>query len=100
MSATAAPPTPAPVRGSPAEASPGAMTAFEVRDYRRRQLEMAVASFGTKNPVPPVRGDLQAWALVRMGCPARVPIPARLSAIGTELAKRGAGIAEPARLTS
>jgi hypothetical protein len=36
-----------------------AMVTFELRDYRR-QLERAIAYFDTKNPVPPVRGDLQA----------------------------------------
>jgi hypothetical protein len=36
-----------------------AMTTYELRDYRR-QLERAIASFDTKNPVPPARGRLQA----------------------------------------
>ncbi len=36
-----------------------ALTTFELRDYRR-QLERAVASFDTKDPVSTVRGDLQA----------------------------------------
>jgi hypothetical protein len=36
-----------------------AMTTFELRDYRR-QLEMAIEYLDTKNPVPSVRGDLQA----------------------------------------
>jgi hypothetical protein len=35
------------------------MTTYELRDYRR-QLERAIASFDTKNPVPPARGRLQA----------------------------------------
>jgi hypothetical protein len=99
MSATAAVPVVAPVPGSPAEAPLGAMTAFELRDYSRRQLEMAIEHFGTKNPVPPVRGDLQALPLVRPDSPARVRIQAHLRAIGTELA-RGAGIAGPVGLTS
>ena len=38
---------------------PHAMTTYELRDYRR-QLERAIAYFDTKNPVPSVRGDLQA----------------------------------------
>jgi hypothetical protein len=36
-----------------------AMTTFELRGYRR-QLENAIAFFDTKDPVPPVRSDLQA----------------------------------------
>lgn len=36
-----------------------ALTTFELRDLRR-QLERAIAYFDTKDPVPPVRGDLQA----------------------------------------
>jgi hypothetical protein len=36
-----------------------AMTTFELRDYRH-QLENAIAFFGKQDPVPPVRGDLQA----------------------------------------
>jgi hypothetical protein len=35
------------------------MTTFELREYRR-QLESAVAFFDKKDPVPPVRADLQA----------------------------------------
>jgi hypothetical protein len=36
-----------------------ALATFELRDYRR-QLERAIAYFDTKNPVPPVRDNLQA----------------------------------------
>jgi hypothetical protein len=36
-----------------------ALTTFELADYRR-QLERAVAFFDTKDPVPPVRADMQA----------------------------------------
>ena len=36
-----------------------ALTTFELKDYRR-QLETAIAFFDTKDPVPTVRGDLQA----------------------------------------
>ena len=36
-----------------------ALTTFELRDYRR-QLENAIAFFGTKDPVPAVRASLQA----------------------------------------
>jgi hypothetical protein len=36
-----------------------ALTTYELRDYRR-QLEKAIAYFDTKDPIPPVRGDLQA----------------------------------------
>ena len=36
-----------------------ALTTFELHDYRR-QLESAIAFFGTRDPVPPVRADLQA----------------------------------------
>jgi hypothetical protein len=36
-----------------------ALTTFELRDYRR-ELESAIAFFGTKDPVPLARGDLQA----------------------------------------
>lgn len=36
-----------------------AMTTYELRDYRH-QLERAIAFFDTKNPAPPVQGDLQA----------------------------------------
>ena len=35
-----------------------ALTTSELRDYRAR-LESALASFGTKNPVPPARDQLQ-----------------------------------------
>ncbi len=35
------------------------LTTFELRDYRR-QLERAIAFFGTKDPVPPARNRLQA----------------------------------------
>jgi len=36
-----------------------ALTTFELRGLRR-QFERAIAYFDTKDPVPPVRGDLQA----------------------------------------
>lgn len=36
-----------------------ALTTFELRDYRR-QLESAIAYFGTKDPVPTARAGLQA----------------------------------------
>jgi hypothetical protein len=36
-----------------------AMTTYELRDYRR-QLESAIAFFDRADPVPPVRGRLQA----------------------------------------
>ncbi len=36
-----------------------ALTTFELAD-RRRELERAVAFFDTKDPVPPVRADMQA----------------------------------------
>jgi hypothetical protein len=36
-----------------------ALTTYELRDYRR-QLENAIAFFGTKNPVPTARAGLQA----------------------------------------
>jgi hypothetical protein len=36
-----------------------AMTTYELRDYRR-QLESAIAFLGRQDPVPAVRGDLQA----------------------------------------
>ena len=36
-----------------------AMTTYELRDYRR-QLERAIAVLDGQDPVPPVRGDLQA----------------------------------------
>lgn len=36
-----------------------ALTTFELKDYRC-QLETAIAFFDTKEPVPTVRGDLQA----------------------------------------
>lgn len=36
-----------------------ALTTFELSGYRR-QLENAITFFDTKDPVPPVRGDLQA----------------------------------------
>ena len=36
-----------------------ALTTFELRGYRR-QLESAIAFYGTTDPVPPARGDLQA----------------------------------------
>jgi hypothetical protein len=36
-----------------------ALTTFELAAYRR-QLVTAIAFFDTKNPVPPVRDDLQA----------------------------------------
>jgi hypothetical protein len=36
-----------------------ALTTFELRDYRR-QLENAIAFFDAKDPVPPIRNDLQA----------------------------------------
>jgi hypothetical protein len=36
-----------------------ALTTFELRDFRR-QLENAVAFFDRQDPVPAVRGDLQA----------------------------------------
>jgi hypothetical protein len=82
-----------------------ALATFELRDYRRR-LERAIAYSDAKNPVPPVRGDLQAaldavvaeqedrarlaasLALVRPGSPVRGPILAQLRAIDTELAAR------------
>jgi hypothetical protein len=35
-----------------------AMTTFELRDYRR-QLEKAIVFFDKKDPVPPVRVNLQ-----------------------------------------
>jgi hypothetical protein len=35
------------------------LTTYELRDYRR-ELERAIAFFDTKNPVPPVRADMQA----------------------------------------
>jgi hypothetical protein len=35
------------------------MTTYELRDYRR-QLEQAIEYFDMKNPVPSVRGELQA----------------------------------------
>jgi len=35
------------------------MTTFELRDYRH-QLENAIAFFDKQDPVPPVRGHLQA----------------------------------------
>jgi hypothetical protein len=48
-----------------------------------------------------IRRELRAsLALVRPDSPARVPILAHLSAIDAELARRGAGTAEPARSTS
>jgi len=34
------------------------MTTYELRDYRR-QLEMAIEYFDTKNPLPSVVSDLQ-----------------------------------------
>jgi hypothetical protein len=37
----------------------GAMTTFELRDYRR-QLESAIAFFDRQAPVPPARDRLQA----------------------------------------
>ena len=37
----------------------GALTTFEVRNYRR-QLENAITFFDKQDPVPPVRDDLQA----------------------------------------
>ena len=36
-----------------------AMTTYELRDYRR-DLEKAIAFFDQQDPVPPVRGRLQA----------------------------------------
>ena len=36
-----------------------ALTTFELRDFRR-QLEHAIAFFDRQDPVPAVRGDLQA----------------------------------------
>jgi len=36
-----------------------ALTTYELKDYRR-QLERAVDFFGSQDPVPPVRADLQA----------------------------------------
>jgi hypothetical protein len=36
-----------------------AMTTYELRDYRH-QLEQAIEYFDMKNPVPSVRGELQA----------------------------------------
>ena len=36
-----------------------ALTTFELRDFRR-QLENAIAFFDRQDPVPAVRGDLQA----------------------------------------
>jgi hypothetical protein len=36
-----------------------ALTTFELRDFRR-QLQKAIASFDRQDPVPAVRGDLQA----------------------------------------
>jgi hypothetical protein len=57
MPATVAPPDP------PAVDQPKhplhALTTFELREYRR-QLESAIAFFGTKDPVPPARSSLQA----------------------------------------
>jgi hypothetical protein len=35
------------------------LTTYELRDFRR-QLEKAVAYFDQQDPVPPVRGNLQA----------------------------------------
>ena len=35
------------------------LTTYELRDYRR-ELERTIAFFDTKNPVPPVRADMQA----------------------------------------
>jgi hypothetical protein len=35
------------------------LTTYELRAYRR-ELERAIAFFDTKNPVPPVRADMQA----------------------------------------
>jgi hypothetical protein len=37
----------------------GALTTYELRDYRR-QLESAITSCQASNPVPPARDDLQA----------------------------------------
>jgi hypothetical protein len=37
----------------------GALTTYELRDYRR-QLESAIAFFNRQNPVPPARRRLQA----------------------------------------
>lgn len=36
-----------------------ALATFELHEYRR-QLESAIAFFDVQDPVPPVRGDLQA----------------------------------------
>ena len=36
-----------------------ALTTYELREYRR-QLERAITFFGSQDPVPPVRADLQA----------------------------------------
>jgi hypothetical protein len=37
----------------------GALATFELVGYRR-QLENAIALYGARHPVPPVRADLQA----------------------------------------
>jgi hypothetical protein len=42
-----------------------ALTAFELRDYRR-QLEAAIAFFDQQDPVSPARAELQAAALDRV----------------------------------
>jgi hypothetical protein len=53
-----------PITAEPADIKPPkhplhAQTTFELSGYRR-QLERAIAFFGTKDPVPPVRATLQA----------------------------------------
>ncbi len=60
MSATVAQPVTGPPETVDQPTHPlHAMTTYELRDYRR-QLERAIEYFDTKNPVPSVRGDLQA----------------------------------------
>jgi len=63
MPATATKPETTPAGQPPAVDQPKhplhALTTFELRNYRH-QIEHAITFFDTKNPVPPVREDLQA----------------------------------------
>jgi hypothetical protein len=55
----------------------------------------------TSRELERTKRELQAsLALARPDSPARVPIPAHLSAIDAELAARGAGRVEPGEVTS
>ncbi len=63
MPATATKPETTPAGQPPAVDQPKhplhALTTFELSNYRR-QIENAITFFGTKDPVPPAREDLQA----------------------------------------